>query len=140
MSTTPPDSPFRLGRSPTGLGLFARVAFRPGQRVIEYTGERISGEEADRRGGRYLFHVDPGYAIDASGRENLARYINHACRPNCEARLVGRRIFIHARRAIRPGEELTYHYGPVYFRAFIAPGGCRCATCIRRAGRARAAR
>lgn len=138
MSRTPPEPRFRLGRSPTGLGLFARVPLRAGARVIEYTGERISGEEADRRGGRYLFHVDAGHAIDAAGREHLARYINHACRPNCEARVVGRRIFIYARRAIAPGEELTYNYGRVYFRAFIEPAGCRCRTCTRRAERAAA--
>ena len=136
MSRAQPDSRFRLGRSASGLGLFARVSFSAGERVIEYTGERISGEEADRRGGRYLFHVDAGHAIDATGRENLARYINHACRPNCEARAVGRRIFIYARRAIEPGTELTYHYGRVYFRAFIQPAGCRCLTCVRRAVRA----
>ncbi len=135
MSRTKPDPRFRLGRSASGLGLFARVCFRAGERVIEYTGERISGEEADRRGGRYLFHVDAAHAIDATGRENLARYINHACRPNCEARTVRRRIFIYARRAIEPGTELTYHYGRVYFRAFILPSGCRCTTCVRRASR-----
>ncbi len=140
MTRTQPDSRFRLGRSATGLGLFARVPFRTGDRVIEYTGERISGEEADRRGGRYLFHVDAGHAIDATGREHLARYINHACRPNCEARAVGRRIFIYAKRAIAAGEELTYHYGAIYFRAFIAPAGCRCGTCTRRAERAAGAR
>lgn len=63
MSRTSPESRFRLGRCRTGLGLFARVPMRAGARLIEYTGERISGEEADRRGGRYLFHVDATHAI-----------------------------------------------------------------------------
>lgn len=135
MSRTRPAKNFRLGRSRSGLGLFAAVAFEAGDRIIEYTGDRISGDEADRRGGRYLFHIDPTHAIDATGREHLARYINHACRPNCEARTVGRRIFIYAKRAIRPDEELTYNYGSVYFRAFIEPAGCRCTTCLRRAER-----
>jgi hypothetical protein len=126
---------FRLGRSSSGLGLFASEPYRAGEHVIEYTGERISDGEADRRGGRYLFHVDAGHAIDASGREHLARYINHACRPNCEARALGGRIFIHAKRAIKSGEELTYHYGRDYFRAFIKPVGCRCTTCTRRVER-----
>jgi hypothetical protein len=126
---------FRLGRSYSGLGLFACEPYRAGERVIEYTGEPISAEEADRRGGRYLFHVDARHAIDASGREHLARYINHACRPNCEARRVGRRIFIYAKSGIKPGDELTYHYGTVYFRAFIEPVGCRCTACTRRAER-----
>ncbi|CAH2599507.1 SET domain-containing protein [Rhodovastum atsumiense] len=130
---TPPTdktAKFRRGRTRAGLGLFATVPFARGSRVIEYTGEFITPDEADRRGGRYLFQVDERRVIDAKGRENLARYINHACRPNCEARQVGRRIFIFARRAIAPGEELTYHYGKVYFRAFIAPHGCRCASCM----------
>lgn len=128
----PPDPRFHLGRSAAGLGLFATVAFPAGARVIEYTGARITTAEADRRGGRYLFAVDDRWVIDARDRDNLARYINHACRPNCEARRVGRRIWIYARRAIAPGEELTYHYGRVYFQTFIAPHGCRCATCQRR--------
>lgn len=126
------DPRFRLGRSSAGLGLFATVAFPAGARVIEYTGERITTAEADRRGGRYLFAVDDRWVIDARDRDNLARYINHACRPNCEARQVGRRIWIYARRPIAPGEELTYHYGKVYFQTFIAPHGCRCAACRRR--------
>ena len=130
---------FRLGRGRAGLGLFANVGFAAGKRVIEYTGEHISAEEADRRRGRYLFHIDANHVLDARGREHLARYINHACRPNCEAREESGRIFIYAKRAIRSGEELTYHYGRVYFRAFIAPMGCRCATCAKRAASARAA-
>jgi hypothetical protein len=136
MSRAAADTRFRVGRSASGLGLFVRVPFEAGDRVIEYTGERITGEEANRRGGRYLFQIDAGHALDATGREHLARYINHACRPNCEARTVGRRIFIYAKRAIAPGEELTYHYGGIYFRAFIEPAGCRCTTCTRRAERA----
>jgi len=135
MTTVIGNQKFRLRRSGSGLGLFANEPFRAGERIIEYTGERISAEEADRRGGRYLFHVDAEHAIDASGREHLARYINHACRPNCEARQVGRRIFIYAKRAIELGEELTYRYGGVYFRTFIAPVGCGCATCTRHAER-----
>lgn len=127
---------FRVGRGSAGLGLFAAVPFRAGERVIEYTGERITTEEADRRGGRYLFALSGGGAIDATGRENLGRYANHACRPNCRAEQLGRRIFLVARRNIRPGEEITYRYGAVYFRALIAPVGCRCASCRRRAERA----
>lgn len=134
-SGPPRDPRFRLGRSEAGLGLFATVSFSAGARVIEYTGERITTAEADRRGGRYLFQVDARWAIDAKDRDNLARYINHACRPNCEARVMGKRIWIYAKRRIEPGEELTYHYGQIYFRTFIAPLGCRCAACRRRAER-----
>ena len=136
MSRTKPDPGFRLGRSASGLGLFAGFRFRAGERVIEYTGERISGEEADRRGGRYLFHVDAAHAIDATGRENLARYINHACRPNCEARAVGRRIFIYARRAIEPGDGTHLSLRPGLFpRLHRCRRGAAARTCVRRAAR-----
>jgi SET domain-containing protein len=130
--TAPPPRRFRVGRTTAGLGLFALVPFPKGARVIEYTGERITAAEADRRRGRYLFEIDATWTIDGKDRDNLARYINHACRPNCEPRVIGRRVVIYARRAIRPGEELTYNYGRVYFAAMIAPAGCRCATCLRR--------
>ncbi len=123
----------RVGRAMAGLGLFAVRAFRRGERIIEYTGERISREEADRRGGRYLFEVNRRWHIDGKGRENLARYINHACRPNCEARVVRGRVFIYARRHIREGEELTYHYGKEYWDEYIRPHGCRCTACRSRA-------
>jgi hypothetical protein len=126
------DPRFRLGRGSAGLGLFAETVFRPGARVVEYGGERITTEEADRRGGRYLFAVDARWVIDARDRDNLARYINHSCRPNCVARVVGRRIWIYATRRIEKGEELTYHYGKVYFETFIAPHGCRCPACRKR--------
>ena len=119
----------RVGRAAAGLGLFAVRAFRRGERIIEYTGERISHEEADRRGGRYLFEINRKWQIDGKGRDNLARYINHACRPNCEARVVRGRVFIYARRQIREGEELTYHYGKEYWDEYIRPRGCRCAAC-----------
>jgi hypothetical protein len=123
---------FRVGRTTAGLGLFAAMPFRQGARLIEYTGERITAAEANRRGGRYLFEIDAACTIDGKDRDNLARYINHACRPNCEPRVVRRRVFIYARRAIVAGEELTYNYGRIYFAAMIAPAGCRCATCLRR--------
>jgi SET domain-containing protein len=109
-----------------GRGVFARVDIPAGARIIEYTGERISTREADRRyddeGKKrhhtFLFSVGPRSVIDASVGGNDARFINHACAPNCEAVVERRRVFIDARRAIAAGEELTYDYGywtdPVY--------------------------
>ena len=121
----------RVGRATAGLGLFATRAFRRGARVIEYTGERITPAEANRRGGRYLFEVNSRWCIDGKERKNLARYLNHACRPNCEARVVRGRVFIYALRAIKEGEELTYHYGREYWNEYIKPRGCRCSSCRR---------
>ena len=71
--------------------------------------------------------------LDGSARSNLGRYVNHACRPNAESTIRRGRVEIRAVRAIRPGEEITYHYGDEYFAMFLAGGRCRCAHCARRA-------
>ena len=91
----------------------------------------MTPEEADRleaRGSRYMFQVNKRVTIDGSPRWNMARYINHSCRPNAEP--VGRNggIVIVALRRIEPDEEITYDYGKEYLEYFIAEGGCRCDT------------
>jgi hypothetical protein len=48
--------------------------------------------------------------IDAGVGGNEARYINHACDPNCESATENRRVFIRAIRTIQLGEELSYDY------------------------------
>jgi SET domain-containing protein len=101
-----------------GLGVFARGRIACGTRIIEYLGERVSHAEADRRyDGRdphdnhtFLFIVDGRTVIDAGVDGNEARFVNHACDPNCESVIEKRRVFIDAIRSIAPGEELTYDY------------------------------
>ena len=101
-----------------GRGVFALRRIHKGTRLIEYVGERISPEEADRRYDddaldiphTFLFTVDKHTVIDAAVDGNEARFINHSCDPNCEAVDDAGRIFIEAIRRIRPGEELTYDY------------------------------
>ncbi len=133
-----PDDSYRpqvtVKRSSAGLGLFAEEAIPKEQVVIEYTGERISEEEANKRGGRYLFQVTDTLVIDGKGRENKARYINHACRPNCEAEHDEEddRIYIRACKNIKQGEEITYHYGKEYKKQIIDAEGCKCATCMKK--------
>jgi uncharacterized protein len=119
---------FAVKRSLAGLGLFATSLIKRGQFVIEYWGTIITDEEAEKKGGKYLFNIaDTTYTIDGTTRANLARYINHSCKPNCEAIQDGKRIFIHAIRTIKPGDELTYDYGKEYFEEFIGSGkNCRC--------------
>ena len=118
-------------RSRAGLGLFAGEDIAKGDYIIEYTGDRISAEEADRRGGKYLFDVTDNLVIDGKGREHTARYINHSCRPNAEAEHDEDtdRIFIRAKKRIAAGEEITCHYGKEYFTDIIEPIGCRCDEC-----------
>jgi SET domain-containing protein len=116
-------------RSAAGVGLFAGEDIPKGACVIEYFGPCLTNEEADRVANKYLFAVSSRRTIDGSPRENVARYINHSCRPNCEADIHRGRVFIFARRAIKAGEELAYNYGKDYFDSFIKPYGCRCPKC-----------
>jgi len=125
------EKPFRVGRSQTGLGLFATDEIRKGAFIIEYIGPRLSNEAASqRRNTRYLFEVNSRWTIDGSPRWNTARYINHSCRPNAQAVVSRGRIRIKAIKRIRPGDEITYDYGKNYFDTFIKPIGCKCPSCM----------
>ena len=110
---------FEVRASPLhGLGVFAAQRIRRGTRIIEYLGERVSHAEADRRyehkdaedAHTFLFIVDARTVIDAGIGGNEARFVNHACEPNCESVIEARRVFIEAVRTIEPGEELSYDY------------------------------
>ncbi|MEK7604622.1 MAG: SET domain-containing protein [Patescibacteria group bacterium] len=116
----------RVGRSSAGLGLFATRSFKKGERIIEYFGRVISKEEEYSSRSKYLFEIHSRKTIDGATRENIARYINHSCKPNCEPELVRGRIFIDAIKTIKPGDEFTYDYGEEYFDEHIKPKGCRC--------------
>lgn len=115
-------------RSRAGLGLFAHTQFKKGDFIIEYTGEHITHEESDRRGGKYLFILSDDVVVDGKERNNIARYINHSCTPNAEAETDedAGKIRILAKRTILPGEEICYDYGKDYFNEYIKPHGCRC--------------
>jgi SET domain-containing protein len=102
-----------------GRGVFARRAMRKGAKIIEYAGDHTTWDIASRRPHSdpddpfhtFIFSLSDGTVIDAAVRGNAARWINHSCAPNCEAiEYDDGRVFIHARRAIAAGEELTYDY------------------------------
>src|SRR5262245_29868234 len=135
-----PSRHLRLARSKAGLGLFARVAIKKGQFIVRYRGRKIPTEIADDIGNRYLFEINTRWTIDGSSRGNRARYINHSCRPNAEAYVIGHAIKIRAIKNIKPGDEITYHYGRNYFVAFIKDVGCRCHACRRKRSELRALR
>jgi len=121
-----------------GRGLFATRRIRRDARIIEYTGERLTEAEVDARypglaaedPHTFLFQIGSNSCIDASVGGNTARFINHSCRPNCEARQEDDRIFIFAIRNIQPGVELTYDYSmliePGYSAARARAYACRC--------------
>jgi uncharacterized protein len=109
----------------TGLGLFATKPIKRGVYIATYRGRRISTQEADQRearGAGYMFELNSRWTIDGSPRWNVARYINHSCRPN--AKPVGRKggIVIVALRRIEPREGMTYDYGREYWTASSSPG------------------
>ena len=110
---------FELRRSSIqGTGAFALRDIPAGRKLIEYTGERITDEEAglrydDSRAKRhhtFLFELGDGTCIDARSIGSDARFINHSCAPNCEALQDGSRVFIHSKKAIAEGDELLYDY------------------------------
>ena len=120
-----------------GRGVYARVAIPDGTRIIEYTGERITKAEAERReaqraererrggdGSIYIFELNQRYDLDVRRRSNLARLINHSCAPNCRAEVVRGRIWIVARTDIPAGAELTFDYGFSLAEGRLHP--CRC--------------
>jgi len=101
-----------------GRGVFATRRIRPGQKIVEYAGERITNAEADRRYDEenmprhhtFLFTLDDETVVDGHSAGNDARYINHSCDPNCEAVIDDEQIWIYALRNIQPGTELGYDY------------------------------
>jgi SET domain-containing protein len=135
-----PSRHLRIGRSKAGLGLFARVPIKKGQFILRYSGRKIRTDSADDLDTRYLFEINTRWTIDGSSRRNRARYINHACRPNAEVYFVKHVIKIRAIKNIRPGDEITYHYGRNYFEAFIKDAGCRCGACAKKRAELRAQR
>lgn len=118
----------RVKRSSAGLGLYTSIAIARDTTIIEYIGHRIPADTDSTN--RYIFSVSQKIDIDGSPRWNTMRYANHSCRPNCEAINRRGRIFLVAKRSIKPDEELTYNYGKNYFQStHIQKGGCLCAKC-----------
>ena len=132
--------PYVVRHSPIhGRGVFATQEIRRGTRIIEYRGQRTTWDDALERPPSdpknphhtFFFELSDGNVIDANVRGNAARWINHSCNANCESyEDEDGRVYINARRIIRPGEELTYDYrltveGPISQRMRKAYA-CRC--------------
>src|SRR5262245_24892288 len=112
-----------------GYGVFATHSIPRNTRIIDYAGEKISNQESLRRERRYIqrghiwcFKLTSRTVVDASVGGNLARFINHSCRPNAFIHIVDDVIWIRAARTIRKGEEITYNYN-TDGEGLI---GCRC--------------
>ena len=142
MPAISPNKPYRIGRSRTGLGLFATKPIKKGRRIIRYFGPLLDSKkkEEDAIENKYLFELNNRWTIDGSVRANIARYINHACKPNAESDVKPRkrRIYIRAIKTIEPGEEINYDYGSDYFKAYLKPIGCKCDACEKKRKKKRA--
>jgi len=137
------NKPYRIGRSRTGLGLFATKPIRKGAKIVRYLGPLLDSrnKKHDDIENKYLFELNGRWTIDGSARKNVARYINHACRPNAESDVSARKrkVVIRAIKDIEPGEEINYDYGTDYFKAYLKPIGCKCVSCERKRKKLRAA-
>jgi SET domain-containing protein len=132
---------FRIGRSRTGLGLFATAPIKKGAFIVEYKGRKLTTERADKlegRGNRYLCEINSRWTIDGTSRKNFGRYANHSCRPNAEAHTIGHKVIIRAVKNIRAGAEITYNYGRDYLINVITRRGCKCDKCRKRRADVRA--
>ena len=142
MPAVSPNKPYRVGRSRTGLGLFATKPIKKGTKIVRYFGPLLDSKKKkdDAIENKYLFELTNRWTIDGSVRENVARYINHACRPNAESDVKPRKrkVFIRAIKNIEPGDEINYDYGTDYFKAYLKPIGCKCDACERKRKKKRA--
>ncbi|MDQ3272074.1 MAG: SET domain-containing protein-lysine N-methyltransferase [Pseudomonadota bacterium] len=145
-SSSPPASPAstagrRIQTRVSGVhgkGVFAVQDLAEGETLIEYIGEVIHWKEALRRhphdpkdpNHTFYFHIDEEHVIDAKHGGNSSRWINHSCKPNCEADEQDGRVFIKALRNIPAGEELFYDYGLIidapYTKKLLAEYPCWC--------------
>ena len=107
---------------------------------MRYSGRKIRTETTDDLDNRYMFEINTRWTIEGSSRRNMARYINHACRPNAGSYFVKHVIKIRAIKNIKAGDEITYHYGRNYVDAYIKASGCRCDHCARKRAKLRAER
>jgi uncharacterized protein len=142
MPAIPSSKPYRIGRSKTGLGLFATKKIKKGTKIIRYFGPLLDSKNKkhDDIDNKYLFEINNRWTIDGSVRKNIARYINHACRPNAESDVSSRKrkVVIRAIKTIQPGDEINYDYGTDYFKIFLKPIGCKCDHCENKRAKKRA--
>src|SRR5713226_1812660 len=142
MPAIPSNKPYRVGRSRTGLGLFATKPIKQGAKIVRYFGPLLDSRKKkdDAIENKYLFELNNRWTIDGSVRKNIARYINHACKPNAESDVKPRKrkVVIRAIKNIEPGDEINYDYGTDYFKAYLKPIGCKCDACEKKRKKKRA--
>jgi SET domain-containing protein len=112
-----PKSLVRRRSKISGWGVYAGEPITKNSRIVDYAGEKIPKRESSKRKARqvsnghiWCFTLNSRWVRDAEVGGNIARFINHSCKPNCYTQVIGDTIWIRASRNIRKGEELTYDY------------------------------
>jgi len=127
------NKPYRIGRSRTGLGLFATKPIKKGARIVRYFGPLLDSRTRSTTISRTSICSSSTAAGPSTARcaRTSPRYINPRCRPNAESDVSARKrkVVIRAIKNIEPGEEINYDYGTDYFKAYLKPIGCKCAAC-----------
>ena len=110
----------RIARRRSGIagwGVFAREPISKNRRIIDYAGELVHNRLSEAREERYMkegcvwvFRLNRNWSRDGNVGGNIARFINHACKPNCWFEVVDKTVWIRASRTILDGEEITFDY------------------------------
>ena len=132
---TPGNYLLKVVRTHTGRGVITREAIPKDLCIIEYKGRKVSKAEQKADKGKYLFWNTDTTMINGNIPNNLAKFINHSCKPNCEVDIYKGKIYIFSKRNIKAGEELTYDYGPEYFNKHITKKNCLCTSCVAKRSR-----
>jgi SET domain-containing protein len=113
-------------------GVFAREPIPRNRKVVEYTGERLTWQQALRflkrrwklglGPGIYLARLNRHWVINGAVGGNGSQFINHCCEPNLGVRRIRGRLIFFSQRKIRKGEELTVDYR---FRKDVPQTACR---------------
>jgi SET domain-containing protein len=97
-----------------GQGCFANLPFTRRKKIAEYTGERISDLEAQKRARNRrvlrICDIDGRWSLDGARGGNGTHYINHSCDPNAFMKTLYGHVLFFALRDINPGEEITIDY------------------------------
>jgi len=128
------DSPIHFQSSSIhGVGGFARANIPTGAPIIEYVGHKIDKTESLRQcelENQCIFSVGDQFSLDGNVDWNPARFLNHSCSPNAEARVAGEEIWIFALRDISAGEEITFNYNYDLQDYRDHPCQCGAANCV----------
>lgn len=109
------------------LGAFACRRIPKETQIARYFGKKISKKLSAQRlkkGNAYIFCLNEEVDVDGDVPNNLAKYLNHSCSPNCETRQIADEIQIYSLMPIAPGEEITINYG--YGLEDYSDHPCRC--------------